>query len=262
MLDGHIHGYHGGQAVRIGIYQRHSGGIAQIDSVQALPFLERISAEVITFLPIVVGGLGQAAPCPEIASQQDVCLSGGFQDPGEDIAVDGIAAAGGSFAAERETIPGIAELFDDHFLAEAAGSFEMAVDITPDLGYGLLRSIRNVIFLHPTPVIRPYVDGDVIDVRAVIQTLEDRHILLAAHLAFVAGADHMLFVYTFDKRRAVLNISDECIVSGGISGERTRLIADLPGIDGIRILVALHHIADVPVIQFHGLRILREPRHG
>ena len=138
----------------------------------------------------------------------------------------------------------------------------MAVDVVLNLLLSVGGTSGYIVFLGPAPVVGPDVDGDIVDVRTVVKTLHQCVVLLAAHISFVAGTNHVLRVDGFDKCGSTLHVLAEIIENLSVGAERPRLVADLPGIDGVRILVAFYYAADVLLKEFHRFCIARKGSHG
>ena len=71
----------------------------------------------------------------------------------------------------------------------------------------------------------------------------------------------MVGVDGFDQGCGAVHIAVESLHGCGLGAERAGLVADLPGIDGIRPFVTLYHLADVLLIEFDGLCVLGEGGH-
>ena len=103
--------------------------------------------------------------------------------------------------------------------------------------------------------------GDVVDVGAVVDAGEQVDAAVGSHRALVAGAHQVPGIDGFDQPGRPVEVGDEVLNLRGVFGEGTRLVADLPGEDGGGVLVALHYPADVLLEQGDGLRVGGESVH-
>lgn len=72
------------------------GGVGGEDGIEALGFLCGVTSIGIAYLPLLMGGIGLAAPAPEVTAGKIAAGEGVLGHKTENVAVVGIADGGGA----------------------------------------------------------------------------------------------------------------------------------------------------------------------
>ena len=228
------------------------GGVGEIDGIETLGLLGRVSAIVVAFLPeLAAGNLPcKTAPAPEIEAGELPSGFRRFRYPREHVRIVPVPAAYRSAFLEGETVARVAEFLYHERLAQPAGEGEVPVDVFVGLHDGSVHAAGDVTFLDPAPVVGPDVDGHIVDVVAAVDPFHELHALLATHQAFVAGGNHVHRVDGLDERGGAVDEGHERIPDRRYVAEAAGLVGDLPGEDGGGVLVSGNNGADVVEEEF------------
>ena len=139
-----------------------------INGIQALLLLSRISAIIISRLPIYVGCrlLGKSAPAPEIQSRKQATFFRRLYDSLQHMLIVCISAGCRSSFCKLEAITRETELLKHYRLAVSCRNFQMSIDICISIGYSLIEICCKCLFANPAPVVRPDMNIHIIDIRA------------------------------------------------------------------------------------------------
>ena len=137
---------------------------------------------------------GKTAPCPEVASGKESAALTVLADEVEYITVIFIAGSGRCLFGEAETVTGKTEFLQNDRLAVLPGNDHVVIYILLSIFLGTRKKFLQAVRLHPTPVVRPDVDIQIIDVGVGMNLLEKIHIHFASPRALTAGRHHVVRV--------------------------------------------------------------------
>ena len=97
-----------------------------------------------------------------------------------------VAGNGRSSFCKLETVTWETELLKHHRLAVFSGKFEMPINILVCVFYRYRKVCVKSIFAHPAPVVWPYMDVHIIDIRTRMNLLVKIHAHLASPRTFTS----------------------------------------------------------------------------
>lgn len=134
------------------------------DRVESLLLLSGIAGIGIAHLPLLVAGLCESAPSPEVAACE---ASASFHVVGHEleyILIVAVAGFCGRSWSETEPVAGIAEFFHDERFLDFLADLQVAVDVVAGVLTRALHVFPERVFFGPAPVVRPQVDVAIVDV--------------------------------------------------------------------------------------------------
>ena len=138
--------------------------IFSVDLSLAKTELSPCSGIGIAHLPLLVAGLCESAPSPEVAACE---ASASFHVVGHELEYIFIVAVAGFCGrswSETEPIAGIAEFFHDERFLDFLADLQVAVDVVAGVLTRALHVFPERVFFGPAPVVRPQVDVAIVDV--------------------------------------------------------------------------------------------------
>ena len=129
---------------------------------------------------------------------------------------------------ELESVTWETELLDHHRLAILCGNLKMLVDVNVCVGDCKRKIGFEGILTHPAPVVWPDMDVHVVDVRTAVHLLEELQAAFTSVTTLASRRNHMVRVKGFDQSCGRPHEINKSSMSGRVSPEAARLVADLP----------------------------------
>ncbi len=208
----------------------NSRGIACIYRIESLLLLCRIAAIIISWHPVDIFRRlpRKTAPAPEIHSGEKAALTAGFRYTSEHMLIISVPCGCRCALGEFEIVTRETEFFKHDRLSVFFSHFQMLVNIRISILERLSEICGKSGLTHPVPVVWPYVDIHIVNVRAGMDFFEKLHAALTAPFALASGRHHMVGVQGFDERSRAPHEVSECLLNILVVRKTARLIAYLP----------------------------------
>ena len=139
-------------------------GVCSEDGVQALRLLCRVVGIGVAHLPLLVLGLCETAPTPEVTTGELTTTLGIVGNEGEHIFIIAVTTLGGGTDGKLEAITRITELLHDERLVQTVAYGKMLVNVFLRVLTGYGQMLDKGVGLCPSPVVGPQMHVAIVDI--------------------------------------------------------------------------------------------------